>query len=617
MDLRQYLEILKRHRWTIVQAVVVVAVVAGVVSQLRTPAYEATAKVLLRPNDASEQINPQNVNTGPNADRIVSAQVDIIESRPVLSAAAKTLNDVGVSDLEKQVSVKKSATNDVVGISARSTDPTQARDVANAVARSYIENRRQFAVANLKKASDEIGAKLTELQQQIARYDAQIGDGGLQPTSGSAPPASQTSAGSPSKPESVEGLKAARYAAAVQYESLYSRQQELLVDMSLKRGEAELISEADTPEAPVSPKPLRDAVLGAFVGLLLGLGYAFLREQLDDRVRSRDELEQLTGLSVLAEVPFDDELARQPNTLIAATQPLGAVAEAVRSLRTSLQFLGVDKPVRRLVVTSPGPEAGKSTLAANLATAYAQAGYVTVLVSGDLRRPRIEDIFDVAKGHGFTDLIAELSGDMRPSALGGTPSSSSSPATAGAGNAGSENGHASTSPASAAGPAVRVTPDQRDATIAEYLVPTTVSNLFVLPCGSRPPNPAELLASRRTDEVLAALGESVDVVIIDAPPLLAVTDPAVLASKADGVVLVAALNETHRVAAQRARDALSIPAVRVLGIVLNKVDRASASGYYGYYGDSGSEGQRRKSTRRSKGAARDREASTLDSLGQR
>jgi Mrp family chromosome partitioning ATPase len=263
--------------------------------------------------------------------------------------------------------------------------------------------------------------------------------------------------------------------------------------------------------------------------------------------------------------------------LIADTQPLGAVAEAVRSLRTSLQFLGVDTPVRRLVVTSPGPEAGKSMLAANLATAYAQAGYVTVLVSGDLRRPRVEDIFDVPKGRGFTDLIAELSGDIRPSTMGaGVDGNGHAGAGAGTGAVGGA--------VRSVAPGAHVSPDRRDAKIAEFLVPTTVSNLFLLPCGSRPPNPAELLASRRTDEVLAALGDSVDVVIIDAPPLLAVTDPAVLASKADGVVLVAALNETHRVAAQRARDALSIPAVRVLGLVLNKVDRSSG-GYYDYYGE--------------------------------
>lgn len=603
MELRQYVEMLRRHRWTIAQAVVLVAVVAGVVSMLRTPAYEATAKVLLRPNDASEQINPENVSVGPNADRIVSAQVDIIESRPVLAAAAKTLNDVGVERLGEQVSVRKSATNDVVGISARSTDPTEARDMANAVAKAYIENRRQFAVANLQKASDEIGAKLTDLQQQIARYDAQIGDGGLQSPAGPRP---QQPAEAPTPPESREGMRAARYAAAVQYETLYARQQELLVEMSLKRGEAELISEADTPRSPVSPKPLRDAVLGGFVGLLLGLGYSFLREQLDDRVRSRDELERLTGLPVLADVPFDEELARRPNTLVAESQPLGPVAEAVRSLRTSLQFLGVDSPIRRLVVTSPGPEAGKSTLAANLATAYAHAGYVTVLVSGDLRRPRVEDIFDVPKGRGFTGLIAELSGDMRPSgvSVGGPINGNGSGNGNGAvGSGASGNGHPH------AAPVASVTPEQRDTKIADYLVATTVPNLFVLPSGSRPPNPAELLSSRRTDEVLSALGESADVVIIDAPPLLAVTDPAVLASKADGVVLVAALDETHRVTAQRAKAALDIPHVRVLGLVLNKVDPSSGGGYgyYGYYGEDSKPAKAGKQAKSSK-SPKDRSA---------
>src|SRR5205823_6210785 len=129
-----------------------------------------------------------------------------------------------------------------------------------------------------------------------------------------------------------------------------------------------------------------------FVGLLLGLGFALLHEQLDDRIRSREDAETANGLTVLAELPYDEESASHPGVLAADARPLGQLTEATRSLRTSLEFLGVDEAIRTVVVTSPGPQDGKSLVAANLGAVYAQAGFRTVLVSADLRRPRIESI---------------------------------------------------------------------------------------------------------------------------------------------------------------------------------------------------------------------------------
>lgn len=587
MELRRYLRILQRHKWLLVQTTLVVAIVAGVLSSIRTPIYSSSARVLLRPNDASEQLYPGSNGAGSlfsDPDRYVAAQQDIIGSEAVAKEATKTLKSLSAGEIQAMASSSQAGASDLIDISGTSTDPVQARDVANAVAKAYIENRRQFAVANLEKAAKELDVKLAALLNRIAELDHQIanspgaGQGTATPAgSGSPAPANPNGAftgqvqspnggangGLGGQPTTNEGLKAARYSAALQYESLYARQQELLVDASLKRGEAEIVSLASTPVAPISPKPRRDGILGGFVGLLLGLGFAFLREQLDDRIRTREDVDAALGLPVLAELPLDDDSTDHPELVAAHSRPRGALAESVRTLRTTIGFLGVDAPVRSLLVTSPGPQDGKSLVSANLGATYAQAGFRTVLVSADLRRPRLDSIFGItptAQG-GLTEVIAGIDGSgsagLAPSAL------------------------------AAGGETARSTA----ARVEAGLVETDIDNLFILPAGVTPPNASELLGSRRAGEVLQALNAFADVVIIDTPPVLAVTDAAVLADKVDGVVLVVSLGATHKGAASRAKEMLTGPKIRILGAVLNKVTAESSTyyqAYSGYYGDAAS-----------------------------
>jgi Mrp family chromosome partitioning ATPase/capsular polysaccharide biosynthesis protein len=624
VELRHYIEVLKRHRWLIVQGVVLVGIIAGLVSGMQTPAYRASARVLLRPGDASESLYPgaQNVSLFNDPDRYVSAQEDIIQSEAVAREAAKALGNAHADVLLDHVSVAQSGTTDVLQISGTDIDPTRARDIANAFAKAYIENRRLFAVSSLQKASDEIQGKLDQLQARIADLNAKIGDGGINPQdlqqvtgAGVNGPSVPTIAGPTGTAlddgvvASQEGLKAARYAAAVQYESLYSRQQEIQVDMSLKKGEAELIAEAKTPAAPFSPKPVKNGILGGFVGLLLAVGISFLHEQLDDRIRSREEAEKATGLPVLAELPADDEAERTPDELAAVVRPRSQLSEAIRGLRTSVEFLGLDEQVARLVVTSPGPGDGKSLVSANLAAAYAQAGHKVILVSADLRRPRLESIFGITgQVAGLTDVIARMS------------QAASAAATAGNGN-----GKSRVKAAVGGGTALDVatidttklvTPAltrQRRQAITAALCTTSVPNLMLLPAGSPPPNPAELLGSRRVEQVLDDLNKMADVVIIDTPPVLAVTDSTILAAKSDGVLLVTSMRQTHRGGAQRAAETLENDHVRLLGVVLNRCETSSSYygyGYGSYYGENkvadtgkGSRRERKAAAKAAKAAA--------------
>lgn len=580
MELRQYLDILKRHKWFIIGAIVVVGLAAGILSSLRTPIYKATAHVLLTPNDPTQQLNPTQGNgvVGNDPDRYVAGQVSIAESEAVAAEAVKSLPGVTVQALEGKVSVTQSGQSNVLNISATDSEPTQARGIADAVARGYIENRRKVAVSGLQGAADDIEAKLGPLQTQIAQLDTMIGEGSTVPgatpaLAAAANPGTNLAPGQPAlqvtppattrggAPTTQEALKAARYAAAVQYETLYSRQQELLVDISLKRGDAELIAEAKTPTTPISPRPRRDAALGVFVGLLLGAGVTLLREQLNDKIRSAEEVELITGLPLLAQLPYDDHAGHIGVSV--EERPSSALSESMRSLRTSIQYQGVDQPVKVIVVTSALPGEGKSLVAANLAAAFAQADYRTILVSADLRRPSVNGLFgDLGSSPG-------LIGVMSP----GSPNGAA-PVTNGHGNG-----------------KVDTAVERRT---VEALLTTPIRGLLLLPSGPTPPNPAELLGSRRMATILTQLSLSADMIIIDSPPLLPVTDAAVLSAKCDGVILVTATNETPRGALDRANGILEGTGARVLGVVINK-SRKAADGYYygGYYG-----GNREKGTER-------------------
>lgn len=563
MELRQYFEVLKRHKWFLVRAVAIGLLVVGIVSALRPATYSASSRILLRPDDPAEQVNREQAPRAyrdPN--RYVEAHKDIIRSQAVLHEAAQSIPNITSKKIEEAIAVESGDQSDVITVSATDTNATRARNIANAVARSYIENRRQYAVAGLSRAVDEIDSKLGALQATIAEIDSRIETGSEGSPDRPLPAMPDLSSGSLVLGTTPEALRTARDAAAVQYESLFQRQQELLVDISLKRGEAELINQAETPASPVSPKPIRDAVLGGIVGLLLGVGVSLLREQMDDRFRSVHDVNTVLGVPVLAELPRDDDSMAEVNQVAVVSRPSSSISEAVRSLRTSIQYFDLDRPLKVIVVTSALPGEGKSLVSANLAAVYAQAGKRTVLLSADLRRVGVTRYFrSTSTSVGLTGLITQ----MNENGKGGNGKSGDP------------------SPASASSiPDAQVRADNTGTSLARTaLLPTGVANLAFLPPGPVPPNPAELLNSQRMTQLLGDLERAADVVIVDTPPLLPVTDAAVVAARADGVVLVVALGETRRAAGLRAKAVIEGTGARLLGVVVNKGPTTGSDYYYG------------------------------------
>jgi non-specific protein-tyrosine kinase len=220
--------------------------------------------------------------------------------------------------------------------------------------------------------------------------------------------------------------------------------------------------------------------------------------------------------------------------LVAYTEPKSAAAEAYRTLRTNIQFASPDKPVHTLLATSTSPDDGKSTTIANLAITFAEAGSPTILIDGDLRRPHIHSIFGLSNDAGLTTLVAEMARNT--------------------------------------GSSMAVLPLQAG----------PVANLQVLTSGPIPPNPAEILASKRLADILEMLKARADYILIDTPPIIAVTDAAILSSRVDGVLLVVNAGKTRRDLAVKARDMLQQVNANVLGVVLNnaKIDKSA----YAYYG---------------------------------
>jgi len=284
-----------------------------------------------------------------------------------------------------------------------------------------------------------------------------------------------------------------------------------------------VLREADVAAEPVSPRRTVNLALGLLIGLAIGIGAAVLREMLDTTVKPDDDLADLGDVSVLGRIAYDPDARKHP--LVVQADPQGARAEAFRQLRTSLQFVDIDRKPRSIVVTSSLPSEGKSTTAANLALTLAEAGLRVILVEGDLRRPTLSEYLGLEGAAGLTTVLV--------------------------GNA----------------------------SLSDVLQPWGDGNLNVLPTGPIPPNPSELLGSQHMLKLLEQLDGMADIVLIDAPPLLPVTDAAVLSALADGALVVCRVGKTRREELRRAVKALRGVDARLLGIVLNMTPAKRSDGY--------------------------------------
>ncbi|MDP8222706.1 MAG: polysaccharide biosynthesis tyrosine autokinase [Candidatus Lernaella stagnicola] len=318
------------------------------------------------------------------------------------------------------------------------------------------------------------------------------------------------------------------------FDEIQKRQKETEITRSLPdiSNNVRLIEEAREPERPVPVRPRRkvNVLLGALLGLMGGVGLAFVLEFLDTTIKSGEDLERTVEVPFLGIIPSfatDDETV--PDELFSHRFPKSSITESVRSIRTNITFSSAGKELKRLLVTSAGPQEGKSTAVINLGIIFAQGGKRVLIVDSDLRRPRLHRAFKVSRKRGLTNLI------------------------------------------------------MGEAAIEDVIVHTEVPGVDLIPCGPIPPNPSELLGTPRMLELGLELAESYDLVLFDSPPVVAVTDAVVMSKIVDGVVLIAKAGKTTSEIISKAARQLGDVSASILGTVLNDFNIRSAGYRYYYY----------------------------------
>jgi capsular exopolysaccharide synthesis family protein len=500
--LHHYLHVIRRRKWIILQAVVLVPLVALVYSFQQQHRYRATAEVWTNSKDLSSIAGNLSGYVDPARVAATNANIARVPAVATAAMAAAGVHGRSAGDFLANSSVNAKVNADILDF--KYTDPVAAiaARLATNYAKAFIAYRHELDTSQLKRA-------LAQVRTQIKQLEA------------------------------IRDTRSALYLTLVQKEQQLQAIEALLTPPVLTRP-----AEGGTQ---VQPRPARNAMLGLALGLALGLGLAFLRDALDTRIRSAEEVGERLGLPLLSRLPEPPARLRNQQRLTMLEEPDSVSAEAFRVLRTNLDFVNLERGAQIIMVTSALEGEGKTTTMANLAVALARSGRRVIAVDLDLRRPFLDRVFRVGKRAGLTQVV-----------LGQLP-------------------------------------------LEEALVPIEINEadgadqangsgpsrgfLEVLPSGPVPPDVGEFVGGRALGEVFVQLRTFADVILVDAPPLLRVSDAITLTGRVDAVLVVANIATTRRpVLNELSRVLATCPAVR-LGFVLTGAKGEAAYGYdYGYYG---------------------------------
>lgn len=645
LDLKEMLEIMLHYKALIITVTLVAILAAGIMAFfVLPPVYEAETTLLVVQGDKKNTTvaNPDNLESLINdisqlPQMSINTYVAQIKEPVMLSRVIKTLHleeqNYSYTDLDTMITAANSKDTNLITVSVQNTDPKLAVDIADTLTSEFLNsisenNQAQMSksVQFLQEQADLVSKQLEEARAKQKEYEAQPGsvtflqkqqDGYLEDMNtyrskvqeldiaisqlesgvstleselastpqkledGTANPLYQTLSEQLVLKKTELAEKESQYNAADRYagsiEDTYNNLQaeittkrsegdqfihkvaelektyqllsekitETKISQSVNLGDTNLlvISPATASQNPIKPNKRMILALAAMLGFVLSVGLAFVLHMLDNKINTRKDVEKHLRLPVLGEVPLfagKQNAQTSPNgkkgrkallaaPLVAFEDPKAPEAEAIKVLRTNLQFLGVDKPLRHLLITSTGPDEGKSLVLANLAVTLAQTGKRVLIVDADLRLPMQHKIYGMSNLQGITNVLAENVPPM------------------------------------------------------DYIQETKVKGVSLLASGPIPPNPSELLGSERLGTVLAQLEEAYDYVLVDAPPVLAVTDASLLATRLDGVIVVARAGMAQTNRAKEALQQLAGAKAKILGVVLNGIERKKGEGYYYYY----------------------------------
>lgn len=512
MGIREYALLLRRRWWLVAIGLVVGGLAAYAFSALQEPVYQATATLLISEGDIAQSNDFTSLQT---SQRLAESYVERLKNREVLAAAITNLGlSMEPSVVENNMQVNLVGQTQLIELSVEHTSPRVAQALANEIPAVFAERNSEQQLQRYVESKASLQAELERLQEELDTAEENLAEA---ETNGE--PAAEIE----QLRNNVLQLRNTHSQLLQSYENVRiaeaSSLNNIIVDEPARR-----------PTNPIRPRILQNTILAIVVGGMFAAGIVFLLEYLDNTVKNPPEIEQLTGLSTIGTIgQMDAATLRQG--LVVAHRPRAPIAEAYRQLRTNLMFCLAAGDRHSILVTSPRAAEGKTTTAANLAVALAQAANTVIIVDSDLRRPTIHRLFNVNNSEGLTNLLME------------------------------------------------------NADRAPLLQETEVPGLRALTSGSLPPNPAELLGTQRMRQIAAWLADRADFVVYDSPPLLAVTDAAVLSQLADTILLVIRAGETTVPELAAALQQLLNVEAHIAGVVINRITPRNGYYYYNYYGD--------------------------------
>lgn len=517
------------QRWAlvIVAGGAIAALTSFAVSKILPAEYQAEAELYIAPA-ATPTVAFQDVVLGTNVAR---SYVQLLMADVVLRPVMEEMHWDDIKSFKEHARAAQVRDTSIITVSFRDGDPRRAADIANAIARSFIAQSKTLQSTLQGTTVTQLETQIRSIEEDIASLDGQITS--LRASLAATPRPGQTAdpAARGEMQAQLLTLDSSRQTKQQTLAQLLKTRDDMRLAAVRAESTVSLWDPALPPEQAVAPRVGLNTALGGLAGILvtflivLGLSY------IDDRVTELEDVEPRLGIAPLGQVHLGLSPETLSGKLYVRDEPRSPEAEAFRSIRTNLQFAGVDKRPKILVVTSALPREGKSVVSANLALAFAQAGSRTILIDADLRRPSQHRIFGVSAAVGLTSLLTESASISQISRLEVAP------------------------------------------------------QLIVVPSGPLPPNPSELLSSARMGALLTTLQRLTDdvTIIIDTSPVLAAADAVGLATKADGAIVVVDSARTHTIATIRTVEALKRVRANVLGAVLNKVSSAEAGYYYYKY----------------------------------